>query len=360
MNRSIRLVLAERAFRTRSKNPYQFLLYTSMSQLGPKVREFLYPYHWFGPRPDIVHLHWPEMPIGHPSPLRAGVQLQLLLRGLDVCKARGARVIWTAHNLDAHEAREGEGNSYRAYLRWALWTGLRPALDGWIAHSADSRDQAVEVHPWLDQLPSAVIPHGHYRGEYPDSVGRDDARQKLDLGAADRVLLCFGAVRSYRNVPELIEAFHRTPGGNLRLFVVGGARDPDLKTRIERLAERDPRVGLCLSHVPADKVQDYFRACDVVVLPYRDILNSGAALLALSFDRPVLLPHKGSMGELQRTVGSDWVHLFEGEISPAVLGDAIDWTFGRTRPERAPVDDLGWSRLARKTLDFYEQVRSDR
>jgi glycosyltransferase involved in cell wall biosynthesis len=297
------------------------------------------------------------MPIGHPSPLRAGVQLQLLLRGLALCKARRASVIWTVHNLDAHEAKERAENSYRAYLRRALWSRLRPALDGWIVHSADSRQQALHVHPWLEQLPSVVIPHGHYRGEYPDSVSREEARRKLGLAAADRVLLCFGAVRPYRNVPELIEAFHQTPGGDLRLFVVGGARGADLKTRIERLAARDPRVRLFLRHVPADEVQDYFRACDIVVLPYRDILNSGAALLALSFDRPVLLPQKGSMADLQRSVGSDWVRLFNGGITPGDLSDAVGWACGISRSERAPLDDLDWSRLARQTLDFYERVR---
>ncbi len=39
-------------------------------------------------------------------------------------------------------------------------------------------------------------------------------------------------------------------------------------------------------------------AADVVVLPYRDILTSGNALLAMSFGRPVIIPRLGCVMEL--------------------------------------------------------------
>lgn len=355
-SRPVRLVLAERAFRTRIKNPYQYLLYSHMNQLGPRIREFLYPWNWLGARPDIVHLHWPEMPLGHPSPFRAGVQLHLLLAGIRACRARGARVIWTVHNLDAHEADENSGNTFRTRLRRQLWSGVRAGLDGWIAHSEDSRAEALVAHPWLERLPSAVIPHGHFRDEYPDEVSRAEARVRLGFQTSDRVFLCFGALRPYRNVSGLLDAFRATSGDDMRLLIAGGARDETLKAEIERMAARDPRVKLDLRHVPTEELQHHFRACDVVVLPYRDILNSGAALLALSFDRPVLLPDKGSMPELQRTVGTDWVRLFRVEISPVALKEAMIWAGSAPRSAEAPLAGLDWQHLANLTLKFYARV----
>jgi glycosyltransferase involved in cell wall biosynthesis len=327
-----------------------------MGRLGPKVEEFFYPWNWLRAAPDIVHLHWPEMPLGHPSPFRARVQLELLLNGIRACKARGARLIWTVHNLDAHEADEEPGNPFRAKLRRRLWSGLHSGLDGWIAHSEVSRTEAVVAHPWLERLPSAVIPHGHFRGEYPDEVSRAEARERLGLRPSDRVLLCFGALRPYRNVSALLDAFRATSGEDLRLLIAGGARDPRLRTEIESMAARDPRVRLDLRHVPTEELQHHFRACDVVVLPYRDILNSGAALLALTFDRPVLLPDKGSMPELQRTVGAEWIRLFRGEILPASLHEAVSWATSTRRSANAPLSGLDWHHLARLTLEFYERV----
>jgi beta-1,4-mannosyltransferase len=43
------------------------------------------------------------------------------------------------------------------------------------------------------------------------------------------------------------------------------------------------------------------RAADLIALPYKEILNSGSAILALSFDRPILVPAAGALAEL-----SEW------------------------------------------------------
>jgi glycosyltransferase involved in cell wall biosynthesis len=42
-------------------------------------------------------------------------------------------------------------------------------------------------------------------------------------------------------------------------------------------------------------------AADVVVLPYRAVLTSGAAMLAFSFDRGIVAPRLGCLLELERT-----------------------------------------------------------
>ncbi len=47
---------------------------------------------------------------------------------------------------------------------------------------------------------------------------------------------------------------------------------------------------------------------EMVVLPYRFMHNSGAVLLALSLDRPVLVPDNEVNRLLEIEVGSDWVH----------------------------------------------------
>ena len=53
-----------------------------------------------------------------------------------------------------------------------------------------------------------------------------------------------------------------------------------------------------------DDVQDYLRAADIVVLPYTESSNSFVALLALSFDRPILAPGIGAFPELAAIVGT--------------------------------------------------------
>jgi glycosyltransferase involved in cell wall biosynthesis len=97
-------------------------------------------------------------------------------------------------------------------------------------------------------------------------------------------------------------------------------------------------------------------AADLIVLPYDHILQSGTALLALSFDRPVLVPDRGAMSELQAEVGAEWVRTYEGDLTADTLAHAMDWAETAIRSERAPLDDREWPRLARQTEQLYRRV----
>ena len=65
------------------------------------------------------------------------------------------------------------------------------------------------------------------------------------------------------------------------------------------------------------------------MLPFSDIMHSGSAMLALSFNRPVLVPARGSLPELQMRVGSEWVRTYDGELTAAILKDAAAWAKSR-------------------------------
>ncbi len=100
----------------------------------------------------------------------------------------------------------------------------------------------------------------------------------------------------------------------------------------------------------------WLRAADVVVLPYRAIQNSGSAVLALSADRPVVVPALGAMRELQASVGADWVRCYPGDFDGDELVASVEWA-GNDRPERAPLDRLDWHGIAADTVAFYRLVR---
>lgn len=115
-------------------------------------------------------------------------------------------------------------------------------------------------------------------------------------------------------------------------------------------------MHLHLDFIPKEKVQLFFRAADGVVLPYTEILNSGSALLALSFNRPVLVPEKGAMGELQDQVGDEWVNTYRGSLTPNHLQDALSWARAGDRSPRPPLDAFEWETIARQTLKAYQRL----
>jgi hypothetical protein len=63
------------------------------------------------------------------------------------------------------------------------------------------------------------------------------------------------------------------------------------------------------------------------------------------------------MGELQALIGADWVRTYEGDLTPAVLDEAIAWARGR-RGETPDLSPLDWGAIARETLEFYRAVVS--
>ncbi len=67
-------------------------------------------------------------------------------------------------------------------------------------------------------------------------------------------------------------------------------------------------MTLALETIPDDQMQVYLRAADAVVLPYRDVLSSGSAILAMTFGQPVIAP---AIGCLPESLGSEGTILYD-------------------------------------------------
>jgi glycosyltransferase involved in cell wall biosynthesis len=97
-------------------------------------------------------------------------------------------------------------------------------------------------------------------------------------------------------------------------------------------------------------------AADVVVLPYRDIFTSGAALLAMSFGKAIVAPRIGCMAELLRSEGA---YLYDKD-DPRGLTKAISQA--TREQQRLPMmglynlqqaQALNWTEMARCTAAGY-------
>ena len=98
----------------------------------------------------------------------------------------------------------------------------------------------------------------------------------------------------------------------------------------------------------------YLSACDLAVFPYREILNSGSAILALSFNRPALVPARGAMAELRDMAGPDWVYTYDGaNLDGAILSAALDKATAPSRPAACDLSSLSWQSIAAGTFAAY-------
>jgi beta-1,4-mannosyltransferase len=339
-------VMAWPAYSNREVQPYNALLSGHLESSGISVEEFDWRRLLTQP-PDIWHIHWPDGVLNDPR-RRAIIKSAALLVLISLARLRRTRVVWTAHNFRSHE------NNHPRFEKvfWKLYVRL---LDGVLFLSEASRVEGLVRHPTLRDVPTAVTPIGHYRGVYPAGATREDARRQLGLPEDAPTILFLGLIRPYKGVEELIKAFARVPSPQARLVVAGRPLTDSLRAHLARLAATDPRVSMHLHFVPDNRLQYYFAAADLVVLPYRKILNSASALLALSFGPPVLVPEDGSMAELKETVGPSSVRSYVPPLTSSELSEALEWAMNGARP--APfLERHEWSAIARETVRFYDHT----
>jgi hypothetical protein len=105
-----------------------------------------------------------------------------------------------------------------------------------------------------------------------------------------------------------------------------------------------------------DEIQRYVSASDLIVLPYQDILSSGSAVLALSLNRPVLVPRMGAFGELQALVGADWVYTYEDALTASHIEQALQCAICSARAPVAPLQTMDWDRIAGATIEAYGTI----
>jgi beta-1,4-mannosyltransferase len=304
-------------------NPYFAIISEGLEQQGCRVVDFRYRHALVG-RFDVLHVHFPTFPFNNRHRWIALVRMAILMSLLTLLRARGRRVAWTIHNL-AHHERFHVGLE-RRFMDW--FTGK---VDLAIHLSESGRLAALDRFPRLGRRRSVVIPHPRYAEPGPGLAPRK-AAPSLGVPPDAPMLLFFGQIRPYKNIPDLISAFSTLPMPAGRLVIAGLASD--VLAREMQALSIDPRIQLNLRQIPEEELQVLLAATTLVVLPYREILNSGAALLSLTHRRPVLVPDRGAMAELQSCVGPEWVRLFQPPLTSAHLAEAVDWA--RSRPAGAP------------------------
>jgi beta-1,4-mannosyltransferase len=340
-------ILAWPAFKNRHEQPYNWLLNTHLTKLGVEVKEFSIR-NLFLSRPHIWHLHWPDAWLNTSNIIEAYFKALTLLGLVYASRFLGTKVIWTIHNLRSHEF-------YHPRLERRFWQAFTKRLDGVISPSKIGLKMAQEIYPALRNIHTSIVPLGYFSELYPNHIEPDDARRKLGLNQYSKVILFIGHILTYKNIPGLIKIFRHLEDPSTRLLIAGRPNRLDLADEIRVEASRDPRVELHLNFIPEEDLQNFLNAADIVVLPFKEILNSSSALLALSFGQPLLVPEMGAMSELKDYAGAARVMTYQGELSKDILEEALDWAC-KQEPSGSIPEALSWESIAHKTLTAYQCV----
>jgi glycosyltransferase involved in cell wall biosynthesis len=229
-----------------------------------------------GESPDLVIFPWW---VSYWAPL----YLTLIL----ILKRRSrARVLFLCHNVIEHES----GRLKKWLTRAVLSRG-----DYFIVHSA--REKEI-----LHRLagPAAVIdtPHPSYGAFNTESLSKAEAKKRIGVDDK-RIVLFFGFVRRYKGLTYLLRSMpavmREVP---LKLLVVGEFWEDERPYReLIRKLGLDEHVSLVDRYVRNEEIPAYFRAADLVVLPYTSVTGSGLVQLAFGFNKPVVATRLGALAE---------------------------------------------------------------
>ncbi|MBT4979618.1 MAG: glycosyltransferase family 4 protein [Gemmatimonadetes bacterium] len=298
-------------------------------------------------KPDVLHVQ---------SFIAPRKDLALLL----LCRLLRIKVVLTVHNILPHEVRPFERALYFLYYRLA---------QGLILHSDLNRQRLREMVPDLEGERLHVVPHGNSEQFRYLETSREQARRRLHLPPDATIALFFGSVRPYKGLDLLIAAMPEVLSACPKaLLLVAGhvevgnqeeyeAQIADLDLGPEGLVQR-------YGYLSNEDMICYVRAADLVVLPYREIYQSGVVFLAYTFGRAVLATRVGSFPETVEEGRSGW--LVEPEDVPG-LSRALVAALSAPDKLREAGDyarhladtRYGWPDIARQTEKVYRRALED-
>jgi len=324
-------------------NPFQTMLHARLGEVGAEpvpvadLAEHLRTRGEGLDDPGVLSLHWTGPILSRADgPFRAKLVLDRFEASLDRFLTAGGRLVWTVHNVLPHEHQH----------RWAevdLAQLLADRAD--LIHVLSAETPAL-VGPWYDLDPAkvVVIEHASYLGCYPEWMTREEARSRLGLQPDQTVLVTLGGIRPYKALDTLLDVFEELGRDDaaLQLLVAGRVISNPAADQLRERCARSARVTASFDYVPGEEIQVWMRAADLAVLPYREVLNSGAFLLAQTFGLPVVAPRAGS---LRRWEDQVHVRLFD-PADPASLAAAITKSVADVRldPDRLREHSLAAAR----------------
>lgn len=303
--------------------------------------------------PDILHLQWPEEHYRWTGMGSPEERAKSFLEKLAFLKSKGTQIVWTVHNIAPHEFRANalDRHVYQFVINLA---------DLIVHHCECSKHLLGQTYIVAPDKVQIVCPHGHFLA-YPSGITKAEARRKLGIPEDVFVYLQFGQVRAYKGISLMLQAFSRLRLHNKYLLIAGRYAAPQgganfiERLRVAFIKRFNTRAHLCLKEVAHEDVQTYLTAADALVLTHTAGLNSGVAVLGMSFGVPVIAPDMGCLGSV---LGKDDNFLYEpgnlDQLVTAMKNMASENLADIGQRNRAMAQTWSWDEMARVILRALE------
>lgn len=263
------------------------------------------------------------------------------------------KIILTVHNVKPHEQGLVKDLANKSVFKLA---------NHFIVHTEDNKRVFSKSYN-IPKRKVGVIPLGVLMPDTPkQNISKTAAREKLDLPKASKIILFFGIIREYKGIDTLLEAFTKVHKQVSEAQLVIAGKPWESWEKYQQIIEKhslQSSVRADLSFIPESEIEVYFKAADLVVLPYRHFdSQSAAGALALPFGKAMVVTSVGGLKELVK----DKEAISRPEDPETLADKIINIINNKTLRDKLEKDsleitkNLSWGEIGKKTSALYEKL----
>jgi D-inositol-3-phosphate glycosyltransferase len=278
-------------------------------------------------------------------------------------KALGRKIVLTAHNVNRNRRDSKDSLLNRITLR------IQYRLADYVfVHTEKMKTDLIqEFDVYATRI--GVIPYGINNAVPNTELSPLEARRRLGIPPGQKTVLFFGNIAPYKGLEYLTSAFQQAfvNRDDYLLIVAGWPKNCESYwNAIRQSISGDLQKGRILlkdEYISDEETEVYFKAADVLVLPYRYIYQSGVLFLGYSFGLPILAADVGSLKE--EIIEGETGFVFKPE-DPADLARAIDRYFSsdlfanlssrRQKIEEFATRHHSWDVVGQLTINAYSEL----
>jgi len=264
-------------------------------------------------------------------------------------KLRASKIVVTVHDIESF------GKNIFQFLERISY----PLIDAIIVHNNSSYKELLSKNISLNNI--AIIPHGNYlpfiQPNY--SVNTNNYNDKIRM-------LFFGQIKQVKGLEILLEALGKIKYNeinNFELKIAGKVWKDNFEVYQKIIDEYDlgKNIRLNIKFIPDEEVHTYFENCDLVVLPYKKIYQSGVLLKAMSYRRAVLVSNLEAFTDIIKDNVNGFV--FESENIDSLTSKLTEIINNPTLIPQIAENGYkyvekyhDWVDIGKKTLEVYKEV----
>jgi glycosyltransferase involved in cell wall biosynthesis len=307
-------------------------------------------------RPKLFHILWNN-------------KFQLLDRTLLMLYYRllGKRIAFTAHNVNAGKRDLNDSSLNRISLK------IQYRLSDHIFVHTDGMKTELATEFCIPETKISVIPFGINNTVPNTRLSSSEAKQQVGVSSGDKTLLFFGNIAPYKGLEYLISAFVELLNGDAsyRLVIVGrpkGSEDywNEIRQTIACSGIGD-RVIEKIEYVPDEATELYFKAADVLILPYSRVFQSGVLFLGYSFGLPAIVADVGNLKEeiIEDRTGFVFKARDSSDLAKTIDRYFVSELFSELENHRQQIkqyanERYSWDKVAAITTAVYSNLLSSR